>query len=73
MFPPLQKIIQDFVKSDIDIGQNPNTQTGRSQLKRESLSITMPFLVVFISSLRAQGTWSQMLLSKKESRFFSRR
>lgn len=73
MFPPLQNIIHDLLKSNIDTGQNPNTQTGRSQLRRVSLSITMPFLVAFISSLRAPATWSQMLLFKKESRFFNRR
>lgn len=65
MFPPLHGMIHEVAKSNIDIGRNLNTPTGRSQLKKASLSITMPYLVAFISSSRAQGIWSQMPLSRK--------
>lgn len=72
MFPPRHRMILDVAKSNLDIGRNLNTQTGKSQPKKASLLITMPSLVAFISSSRAQGIWSQMLVSRKVSRSFSR-
>jgi hypothetical protein len=72
MFPPPHRMIREVAKSNIDTGQNLNTPTGRSQLKKASLSITMPSLVAFISSSRAQEIWNQMPLSRKALRSFNR-
>lgn len=72
MFPPIDRMIREAAKPNMNTGLNLNTPTGRSQLKKANRSITMPFLVAFISSWRAQGIWNQMLLFKKVLRSFSR-